>query len=514
MSTVAKDSTGGAGHQAGGDPRRWIALGVLTAMQFMLIMDVTVVNIALPQIKTDLHFSDQNLAWVVNAYVLTAGGFLLLGGRLADLLGRRRVFMTGVLIFGLASAACGLATEPWMLIGGRFVQGLGEALAGPAALGMIPVLFPDARERTKALGIWGGMAALGGALGSVIGGTVTDLVDWRWIFFINIPVVLWALLAVPRVLGESKMVRAGQRIDVVGALSATGGLVAVVYGLLEAADHSWGSSTVLVPLLGGIGLLIFLVAWEARTPDPMIPLRFFANRTRVTSNVASMAMLAGFHTYVFLLTLYLGGTLHYTPLEIGLSYIPLTIAMGAGMSLSTALMPRIGVKAVAFIAFLGSAVALVVAGSGLSPDAAYTSGVLPGLVLFGFFNAVGYPALINGALHQVTGQDAGLASGTQTAMQQVGAALGLATMVPLALRSVEDKIHEGTAPASALADGFATGIYVAAGILVVATVLTLLMEKVSTDKRDALAEAANAAAAATQQTDKPTTADELSPTHN
>ena len=249
-----------------------------------------------------------------------------------------------MLVFGLASAVCGAATAPWALVSGRFVQGLGEALAGPAALGLIPVLFRDAAERAKALGIWGGMAAMGGAVGSVVGGSLTDLVSWRWIFFINIPVAAFALIMVPRVIPESRMAREGHRIDTVGAVTATGGLVAVVYGLLQASDHPWGSGRVLLPLLGGLALLVFMVVWESRAPDPMIPLRFFTNRTRVTSNGVSVLSLAAFYTYAFLLTLYLQQVLGYSPMKTGLAYIPFTVAIGAGMGVSTALMPRIGVK--------------------------------------------------------------------------------------------------------------------------------------------------------------------------
>ena len=496
MSTVGKDSRGGASDLTGADPRRWLALAVLAAMQFMLIMDVTVVNIALPRIQDGLHFSYEGLAWVVNAYVLTAGGFLLLGGRLADMFGRRRIFMAGVLIFGVASAVCGAASSSWVLVAGRFAQGLGEALAGPAALGLIPVLFRDSRERMKALGIWGGMAALGGAVGSVVGGAVTDLIDWRWIFYINIPVVVFALLLVPRVMSESRMAREGRRVDAVGAVTVTGGLVAVVYGLLQAVDHSWGSGRVLLPLLGGIGVLMFTAVWESRIPDPMIPVRFFTNRTRVTSNVVSLFALAAFYTYAFLLTLYLQQILGYSPLKTGLAYIPLTIAMGTGMAVSTALMPRIGVKAVVVLAFLGSAAGLFIA-SNLHTDASYVGGVMPGLLVYGFFYAIGYPALINGALHQVTGQDSGLASGVQTAMQQVGAALGLATLVSLALRYVNDRVSAGALPAVAQTDGYALALRAAAGLLIVAALLVLLLlEEVSTEKRNALAEAADEAAAA------------------
>ncbi|SEO62111.1 drug resistance transporter, EmrB/QacA subfamily [Actinacidiphila rubida] len=503
MSKLDNEAYGDRAAEPAPDPQRWMALGVLTAMQFMLMMDVTVVNIALPHIQDNLHFSVEGLAWVVNGYVLTAGGFLLLGGRLADLYGRRLGFVAGVLVFGAASAVCGAAANSSMLVSGRFVQGLGEALAGPAALGLIPVLFRDAKERTKALGIWGGMAALGSAVGSVVGGSLTDLVSWRWIFFINIPVALFALIMVPRVIPESRMARKGQSIDVVGAVAATGSLVAIVYGLLKAADDPWGSGKVLTPLLGGVVLLAFTAVWESRVSDPMIPMRFFNNRTRVTSNGVSILSLAAFYTYAFLLTLYLQNVLHYSPLKTGLSYIPFTLAIGVGMGVSTALMPRIGVKATLAIAFLGSAGGLVLAAGGLATHASFVGGIMPGLLVYGFFNAVGYPALTNGALHQVTGQDAGLGSGVQTAMQQVGASLGLATLVPLALRYVKHHVAGGTVPALAETHGYALALRAAAGVLVVAAILALLLlEKVEAKPRDAVAEAT---AGADSQSASPTT---------
>ena len=297
MSTTSQDSQRSAGQVPGPDPRRWWALAVLAMVQFMLVLDITVVTVALPKIQANLHFSHAGLAWVINGYVLMAGGFLLLGGRLADMFGRRRLFLAGVIVFGVASAVCGAAVSPAMLVASRFVQGTGEAMAGPAALGMIPLLFPDSRERMKALGAWGGIAALGGTSGSVISGALTS-VNWRWIFYINLPVVVFALLVVPRLLAESRMARAGHRVDVAGAVTATGGLVAVVYGLLQAASHPWGSWQVLVPLLGGACLLLVMVVVEVRSPDPMIPPRFFTNRTRVTSNVLSLGLMAAFLGYV------------------------------------------------------------------------------------------------------------------------------------------------------------------------------------------------------------------------
>ncbi|CAG6396467.1 DHA2 family efflux MFS transporter permease subunit [Streptomyces cocklensis] len=479
------------GDHTGGNPMRWKALAVLTAVQFMLMLDVTVVNIALPNIQDDLNFSTEGLAWVVNGYLLTAAGFLLLGGRIADLLGRRRVFVAGVLVFGVSSVICGAANTSGLLVGGRFLQGFGEALAGPAALGLIAVLFTDGKERGKALGIWGGMAALGGAVGSVVGGLVTDYIDWRWIFYINVPVVLLALVLIPRLMSESRMARReSHQLDLVGAVTITGGLTAAVYGLLEAADKPWGSSRVLLPLLGGIALLVITVVWEARAPEPLIPLRFFRNRTRVTSNVVSMMSFASFYTYAFVATLYLQHVLHYSPMKTGLAYIPLTLATGVGMGLSTALMPRIGVKPLVVIAFFGSALGQLIAASGFAPHASYVGGVMPGLIVFAFFNGMGFPVLINGGLHEVTGQDSGLASGVQTSMQQIGAALGLAVLVPIALRYVSDHAADGNLPA-VTSDAYTLVLRVSAGVLAAAGLLALfLLGRVNAKPRDAHAEAA------------------------
>ncbi len=487
MSVARQHPRRPADGDAGADPRRWLGLAVLAAMQFMLVLDVTVVTVALPRIQHDLHFSHAGLAWVINGYVLMAGGFLLLGGRLSDMFGRRRLFLAGVVVFGAASAACGAAVSPAMLVASRFVQGTGEALAGPAALGMVPVLFPDSRERMKALGVWGGIAGLGGTLGAVISGALTS-VDWRWIFYINIPVAAFALAMVPRVLSESRMARAGQRVDAAGVVTATGGLVAIVYGMLQASSHPWGSWPVLLPLLGGAGLLAVAAGWEARAPDPLIPLRFFTNRTRVTSNVASLALYAPFIGYVVLLTWYMQQVLGYSPLKTGLLYLPFGVGIGAGLGLGSAVMPRIGVKAVLAAGFAGSAAGLLVA-SYIRVDSSYLGGILPGLIVFGVFSGMCYPGLINGALHQVTGQDSGLASGVQTAMQQVGSALGLATLVTLALRYAADRIRAGALPAVALTHGYALAFRIGAVVLAAAAVLVLvLLERVTAKPRTALAE--------------------------
>jgi EmrB/QacA subfamily drug resistance transporter len=464
------------------DPRRWQALVVLAAMQFMLALDLSVVVVALPKIQTDLHFSHAGVAWVINGYVLTAGGFLLLGGRLSDMFGRRRLFLAGVLVFGAASATCGAAVSSAMLVASRFAQGTGEALAAPAALGMIPVLFPDGRERLKALGVWFGASGIAGTSGPVISGALTS-VDWRWIFYLNIPVVVFAVRVVPRVLPESQLVREGHRIDFPGAVTATGGLVALVYGLLQASSYSWGSWPVLLPLLGAFALLVAMVVVETRSPDPLIPMRFLANRTRVTSNVLSMITWAVFIGYIVLLNLYLEQVLRYSPLRTGLLNLPLSV-IPAGILLSTRLMPRVGVKAVLTIGYLGSAAGLWIA-SYIHVDSSYVSAVLPGMIVFGAFNGLCYPGLISGALYQVTDQDSGLGSGVQSAMQQIGAALGLAALVTLALRYTQHRAQGGVLPAVAQSDGYALAFRVSAVACAVAGAIVLVvLERVSsTDAR-------------------------------
>jgi EmrB/QacA subfamily drug resistance transporter len=481
-------SAAGAIPAAAPDPRRWKALGVLALIQFMLVLDVTVVNVALPRIQHDLDFSRSGLAWVVNGYVLMAGGFLLLGGRLADILGRRRMFLLGVAVFAVASATCGAATDPAMLVVSRFVQGLGEAIAAPASLGLIAVLFPDPKERMKALGLWGGVAGLGGTSGTVISGVLTDLASWRWIFFVNLPVALFALVMVPRLTGESRMVRDAKRPDFAGAVTGTGGLIAVVDGLLQASNHPWGSTQVLLPLLGGVGLLALMVGIEARSESPLIPLEFFRNRTRVVTNFVTLFFASAFFTYFFLLTLYEQQVLGYSPLKGGLSYLPFGLTIGAGIGIGTAVMPRIGVKPLLAGGFFLDAVGMFLT-SQIDVHATYAGAVLPGMMVLGFGSGISFPAIGNAALHEVTGQNSSLASGVQNAMQQVGGALGLSCLVTLALRHASGEVKHGVAPAVAATRGYELAYQVGTVLLLIGGVLVLfLLEHVIAEARNPLAE--------------------------
>lgn len=478
--TVTTEATAPA--VTGADPRRWKALAVLALVQFMLVLDITVVNVALPSIKNDLGFSQAALAWVVNGYTLMAGGFLLLGGRLSDVLGRRRLFLVGVGLFALASLTCGVAVHPAMLVTSRFVQGTGEALAAPAALGLVAVLFPDPKERMKALGITSGVAGLGGTTGVVISGVLTDLASWRWVFLINLPVAAFALLAVPRLVPESRMdgiaLAERRRVDVWGPVTATGGLVAIVDGLIQAATNPWGSVSVLLPLLGGVTLLAVFILVEANSAAPLIPLRFFTNRTRVVTNFVTLFFTSAFFTYFFLMTLFLQQVLGLSPLKAGLAYVPFGLSIGTGIGLGTALMQRFGVKPVLACGFFGCATGLLLT-SGITPTSGYTSGVLPGMVVLALFSGFLFPALGNASLHEVTGQDAGLASGMQTAVQQVGGAVGLACLAAFALRHASGDALHGDPTVLASTNGYVLAFRIGSVLLVAGGVfVVLLLERV------------------------------------
>jgi MFS family permease len=330
------------------DPRRWRALAVLLLVQFMIILDVSVVNIALPTIQSDLGFSRSGLTWVVDGYVLVAGSLLLLGGRLGDVLGRRRMFLVGVVVFGVASLACGLAQDPGTLVASRIAQGVGEALAAPAAFGLIALMFTDVRERAKAIGLFGGISGLAGTSGPIVSGALVEYSTWRWIFFINLPVVLLALVLVPRLVRRDLDRReAGpRRLDLPGAALVTVGLFGIVYGVIEAAAEPWGSAHVLVPMLGGFALVGLFVVSQTRVRDPLLPLRFLRERTRVGANLTTLLFSSVFFSQFFVTTLYLQDVLEFGPLRTGLGFLPFGIAVGAALGLATSLIPRLGVRPV------------------------------------------------------------------------------------------------------------------------------------------------------------------------
>ncbi|HEY1988307.1 MAG TPA: DHA2 family efflux MFS transporter permease subunit [Acidimicrobiales bacterium] len=476
------------------DSRRWKALGVIALVQFMLVLDITVVNVALPHIQTDLHFSRAGLAWVVDGYVLTAGGLLLLGGRLGDLLGRRRMFIGGVLLFALASAASGAAVNPAMLVASRFIQGVGEAIASPAAFGLVALLFTEPKERAKAIGIFGGVAGLGGTLGPVISGVLISVASWRWIFFVNIPIGIFAAVVTLRLVSESRANRVVHtnriRPDFAGAILGTAGLVGIVYGFIAAGNHPWGSTQVVASLgLGAIALMAFIVR-EHSAADPLVPHGFLANRTRVSANVANLFFASVFFTVFYLLTLYLQQVEHYSTIETGLAYLPFGAVIGLGIAVSSALITRVGLKPLlcAGSLFVAAGVLLL---SRISVHGSYVSQTLPALVVMAFGSGLSFAAFGNASMHDVSGQDASLAAGVQSTSQQVGGAVGLAVLATLALRHATASIAHGAAAAGAYTQGtvlaFKFGSVVA---LVGAVIIAVSPMATATEVRAAAAAAA------------------------
>jgi len=462
------------------DRRRWIALAVLALVQFMLILDVTVVNVALNVIKTDLGFTQSSLTWVVDGYVLTAGGLLLLGGRLADLLGRRRMFLVGIGLFTVASALSGAAQNPGMLIASRFLQGAGEAIAAPAAFGLVVLLFTNPKERATAVGVFGGMAGLGGTFGPIISGLLIQA-SWRWIFFVNLPVAAFAMIAVVRLVDESRADRrvAEGRPDVTGAVLITAGLSGVVYGLIEAATHPWGSTRVLVPLLVGIGLIVAFVFVEATVKEPLVPLRFFTNRTRVTANVVTMFFASVFFTMFFLLTLYFEQVQGYSALRTGVAYLPFGIVIAIAIGMSGVLVPKFGVKPLLVVGFVFYTIGMLLL-TRITPAGHYWSEPFPALVLTAFGSGLAFAGFVNASVHGVSQQDASLASGVQNAVQQIGGAVGLAVLATIALRHFASATKNNVDAGTAATDGYIIAFRIGAIVMAVGAVLVfLLFEKVS-----------------------------------
>ncbi|GAA2445633.1 DHA2 family efflux MFS transporter permease subunit [Actinomadura vinacea] len=462
--------------------RRGPALVVLCFVQFMLVLDDNVVSVALPSVQKDLGFSTTGLTWVVNAYFLAFGGLLMLFGRLADLVGRRRVFLGGVALFGAASLAGGIAQEPWQLVAARFVQGAGSAMASPASLALIALLFPEAGERAKALGIWGGIAGLGGTTGLVISGALTDLASWRWTFLINIPVAVLAVALLPRLVSESRATHR-TRLDVPGSVLGTGAVLALVYGLLQARESGWGGAAVIGPLLLAAVLAAAFLVVEARTAEPLVPLPFLASRTRAVANVTMLLFSAALYAMAFLLMMHLQKVLGYEPLQTGVAYLPYCAGILAGMWLSSRAVIRLGVRRTLVISIPITAAGLVLL-SGIAPGDDYASGVLPGMLVTSVANGLSLPVLTVAALTGTTEEDAGLGSALLSSVQQVGGAVGVAVLVTLAaLRS--DAVSGSADPPHAATEGFSLAMLIAAALIALGAVLVAALLRSPRDSGDA-----------------------------
>ncbi|WP_327243996.1 MFS transporter [Streptomyces sp. NBC_01320] len=422
-SQLEAQSSPGAARRQG---RRGIALTVIAACQLMVVLDATIVNIALPHIQDALSFSTTDLSWVLSAYTLTFGGLLLLGGRAGDILGRRRVFIIGILVFTLASLLGGLAQEPWQLLVARALQGVGGAIASPTSLALITTTFPEGPERNRAFGVFAAVSAGGGAIGLLAGGMLTEWLDWRWVFFVNAPIgVLIAMLA-PLYISESE--RHPGRFDVSGALTSTLGMASLVYGFIRASEEGWRDSFTVASFAAAVVLLAAFVLIEMRAKEPITPLRMFADRNRSGTYLIMLSLAAAMLGMFFFIVLFVQNVLGYSPVESGLAFLPVTVAIAIGAGLSQRLLPVLGPKP---FMIAGS----TLTGIGLfwqtliSPDSSYVSGVLGPMVLFGFGMGLNFVTLTLTAVSGVAQHEAGAASGLLNASQQVGGSLGLSILV-------------------------------------------------------------------------------------
>jgi EmrB/QacA subfamily drug resistance transporter len=470
----------------GPDPLRWKALAVVCAAFFMTILDVSIVNVALPSIGRSLHFSRDDLQWVVTAYAITFGGFLLLGGRAADLFGRRRVFLVGVVLFTAASFVCGLASSEGVLIAARAVQGLGAAIISPAALSIVTTTFEEGAERNKALGIWGAMGGSGAAVGVLAGGVLTKYLGWEWIFFVNVPVGAVAFALTPRLVRESRSERKSTP-DIAGALIVTAGIALLVYAVSKAPDHGWGSGWTLSRLAVSALLLAAFLVVEGRVKDPLMPFSIFRVRTVAGANITGILLGAATFSNFFVLTLYVQQVLHYSALKTGVTFAATAGSAVLWAGLAQFLVTKIGPKPVMAAGF-----AVMTAGmvwyAQLPADASFARDLLPGYLLIGFALPFTFIPVSIAALAGVEAHEAGLASGLINTSQQVGGAIGVAVASSVSLTHYNHLLSSGVAFPQAFTSGSQWAFWVMAGVSVASLLATLALVR-----REELAPAAEAA---------------------
>jgi EmrB/QacA subfamily drug resistance transporter len=457
------------------DRRRWTALVVLCVGMLMIVLDQTIVNVALPSIQSDLGFDQSDLAWVVNAYLIAFGGLLLLAGRLGDLIGQKRVFLGGLALFTAASLVCGLAQSQGVLIGARFVQGVGGATTSAVILGMIVTMFPEPREQAKAIGVYSFVASAGASIGLLAGGVLTQALSWHWIFFVNLPIgVAAALLATRFVDGREGIgIRAGA--DVTGAVLVTGALMLGVYTILEVGSYGWGSAHTLG--LGAVALVLLagFVLRQARAATPLMPLRIFRSRNVSGANLVQMLMVAALFGMFFLGTLFMQKVLGYSALQIGAAFLPVALLIGTlSLGFSARLNTRFGARAT-----LIPGLALLLAGllylTRAPADADYLGDLLPAMVLFGIGAGLSFPSLMTLAMSGATSEDSGLASGLVNTSLQVGGALGLAVIATLASTHTGNLLASGESRAEALTGGYHLAFFIGAGLAAAAIGLALAL---------------------------------------
>jgi EmrB/QacA subfamily drug resistance transporter len=473
--------------------KRWLALVLLCSAQFVVVLDASIVNVALPTIGRALDFSQENLPWVVNAYILTFGGFLLLGGRTADLLGRRRVFMAGLLVVAVASLAAGFASTEGQLIAARAAQGLGAAIISPAALSIVTTTFGDGSERNKALGVWGAVAGSGGAAGVLLGGILTDGLGWEWVLWVNVPVSLIAFSLSPRLIAESRAEHETRAFDIAGAVTVTAALSILVYAVVDATSAGWGSTQTIGLIALSAVLAISFVAIELRAAKPLVPFSIFRIRTLTGANVVGLLVGASLFSMFFFISLYMQQVLGYSAIHAGLSYLPLALTIMASAAVASQLVTRFGYKPVLAAGLLFIVIGLVWF-SRVSVGGGFTTDILgPSL-----FAAAGLGfAFVTTTIAAVSGvaeSEAGLASGLINTSQQIGGALGLAVLSTLATSRTEDALSSGTSSlASGLTEGFQAAFLGGAAIAALGFVLTLVLIR-SSDSRAHVALGREAAA--------------------
>ena len=449
--------------------KRWIALYVLCAGMLMIVLDVTVVNVALPSIQDDLGFSQSSLAWVVNGYLITFGGLLLLAGRFGDLIGRKNVFMAGLALFTIASVACGAAQTQGMLVAGRFVQGIGGAMTSAVILGMIVTMFPQPREQAKAIGVYAFVASAGGTIGLLAGGVLTQAISWHWIFFINVPIAIATAFLATRLIERDQGIGLDKGADTPGALLITTSLMLGVYTIVKpAADQGWTDPQTLGLGAVSLALLVGFVVREAKAANPIMPLRIFRSRNVSGANVVQALLVAGMFGTFFLGSLYMQEVLGYDPLEIGLAFLPATLIMATlSVRYAEPLIMRFGARR-----SLISGMVLVAASLALFAQAgvggSYVSDVLPVMILLGFGIGVCFPALMSLAMSGATGADAGLASGLVNTSAQIGGAIGLAVLATLSTTRTENLLADGQAQAAAQTGGYHLAFWIGAALVVAA----------------------------------------------
>ena len=456
---------------------RWIALIVLCAGMLMIILDGTIVNVALPSIQDDLGFTQSDLAWVVNAYLIPFGGLLLLAGRLGDLLGRKRLFTTGLLVFIGASLLCGIAQSQEMLIGARFLQGIGGAMTSAVILGMIVTMFPEPKEQAKAIGVYSFVAAAGGSLGLLLGGVLTEALSWHWIFFVNLPIGIATAILARRILRHEDGLGLHHGADISGAALITGSIMLAVYTVVQVAETGWGSATTLILGAVSITLLAGFITREATAKNPLMPLSVFRSRNVAGANLVQILMIAGLFGMFFMGAIYLQRVLGYSAIEVGVAFLPLSIGIGA-MSLKWApmLVNRFGPRTVLIPALLLIAAALLWL-SRVPVDGKYVTDLLPSMLAIGIGAGLGFPALMTLAMSSASAEDAGLASGLVNTSQQMGGALGLALLVTMSTTRTDSRLADGVNQASALTDGFQLAFAIGAGLVLLGVLLAVTVLK-------------------------------------